>query len=455
MKNIIIFIIICLLGNLNLFADLLPPGEQASFNMMSGKLDNWQGVNPNLTLQDAGKLSTDVAPCTHCAAPYALLLEVRKILKTLPGADKMPELGELELQTAIAQFKSFYVNSCTSVYETLDRQAHKRNLDGKFEQIAEGAFEKYSSIALIAYHPPDIKQTFYYYRDSNNHIVEVIVDSKGKAKFRLYNFTPKPDAKIKNVEDTLPVIAGSEPEMIKLPDPYKKTAPAPTQTFTAPVVGINGHYSSSLHADLIPRDGILKFLPKDLTLYDGSGDVSYGVKKVSGKISSTLAQGHKVEISVVNGTDDNQDALIHYSASTTANGQFKEATVRIPLNLSIGTAVGVTGEVSDARSLTAGSKEQRMVMAFFEPAVDGIRPRSEYVTVSVTQHEGQPVVYDLKKSFDTDASIISASAGKSATGAFVGVGYSPRKNQNQESLQIKFVDESGKVAGYATYFRVF
>lgn len=454
MKTLIIIIMACLWGNLNLFAVGLTPEQKETFDMARAEFEKWTTANPGLTLEDYNRLKTDKAPCEHCAAPYALLLQVRKILKNMPATSQMPALGELELQSAVAEFNGVDGRRCRDIYDNYTQQGTKVRLDGQFSQVAEGIFEKYASVASLTYHPEDLKHVYYYYRDSNNHIVEVVIDKDNKASFRVYDYKPKIKTERQKIEDQLPELGGDAPLLGGF-DPFKPSEPASSQTFTAASVGLRGHYTSSVHADLVPRGGSLKFIPKDLTLYDGSAEVGYGKTKVTGKVSSAVSKGHQVEFSVVTGEDNTQDALIRYSASSTTDGKFQDQQIIIPLSMNIGTGLGITGEISDSRRAAAGSREQRMVMDFFEPAIDGKKERSEYVTVSVTQQEGQPLIYNLSKAFATSTSTYTTTAGRGATGGYVGVGIIPSKNPNGESIQIKIVNEAGRVAGYATYSRVF
>jgi len=305
----------------------------------------------------------------------------------------------------------------------------------------------------MAYLSPAYEKTFYYYRDNNNHIVEVIIDRNNKASFRVYDYKPK-FTDNSAILAHIPNMGSEKPVAIFNDEYYKPSATPKVESFSTSENFVNGHYSSSIHTDVVPRDGALKFIPKDITLYDGNGAIGFGKTKMLGKLSSAVAKGHVVEFSVVSGEDSTQDAIIRYTAATSVEGKFKNQKIVIPLSLNIGSNLMAQGEISDTR--TAGTvNEKKLIMQFFEPAIEGQRPRTEYVTVNVSQQVGQPVMYDLQRNFVTDSSTFMTTAGKAPTGGYIGVGVSPNKNPNGESVQIRFVDEDGHVAGYATYSRVF
>jgi hypothetical protein len=453
----------------NLFAIDLSPEELVQVDKVKLDYEKWQKEHPDEDINYYFKMKTDVAPCSHCAAPYALLNQVRKALKKMPEAIHVPEIGELELQYAVAQISSEQGITCNTLYQTFDQTAEHQKFDGQLKQIAEGIFDQYKSIAMLNYNQPDLKQSVYYYRDKKNHVVQVIVDNEGKAKFRIYNYVPK-NKKVKP-EEFLPDMAPDQQTFFQEASEYllslqKKDSISPTAL--VPVIPkaivtkgagtvdsfASAHYTGDFHTELIPREGALKAIPKDVSFYDGSGEVDIGGEKIKGKVASTLSRGHQLDISVFTGADKEQRALIRYAGVTGIDGKFKEQKIIVPLSLSIVDGVSVAGEIADIRNSGTAS-EKRMIMQFFEPAVEGKNARTEYVTVSVSQRDGQPLVYNLQKNFVTDESIFTTSAGSTPTGSFVGVGITPKKNPNGETIQLRLVDEAGHVAGYAMFNRLF
>lgn len=455
----------CLLSNLNLFAiESLSPEDQAKFNEAKAQYDVWGQTHPGMGYKDFNKEQADVAPCIHCPAPYALLSHILPILKALPNAAQIQPIGDLELQYAVAQTISKTGSHCSEIFQTFDEHLDKRTFDGQLVQVAEGVFDKYNQIAGLTYRAPGVDAAIYYYRDGANHVVQVIVDNKGSARFRYYEYTDKitEHDKVKaELNSHIPVLPNAVDSVVFIRQPQKpEVKPIVPQKIatdlavepTKPSL-IDGHYSGSVHADIVHSHGVFKVLPTDMDVFDGAADVSVGKVKVSGTANTTVVSGHKVDVSVVMGDDKAKTPLLHYNIATSVDGKVKNQTIVVPVTIDVGAKLGVSGQISETRG--AGTKTDVMVMDFFEPAVSGVQGKKEYVTVTVTQQQGQAIAYEAKRTFQTTESTYTASAGQAAGGGFVGVGYTPNKNPNSESIQLRLVDEGGRVAGYATYSRSF
>ncbi len=452
MKTLILFIMAFLFSNLNAFAGVgLSADDQTRWDLDQVKYSEWQTANPGMSYREYNKKQADIAPCTHCPAPYALLSSILPILKSLPNAGSLQPVGDLQLQYAQAQISTSTGESCKNIYQSYDERYEKKILDGGLIEVAGGILSKYSSVTHMTYARADLKSASYFYRDGANHVVQVIVDREGKASFKYFEYTPN---KIAKSRVNLPDLAET-PESIMLAAPSVPTQTAihaPSKTAD----GLEGHYSGSLQAEVIKSHGVLKFLPTDVHLFNGEAGVSLGgAATVTGTASTSLAKGNNVDISVVTGADQTQNALIRYNVATTIDGKFKSQTVTVPVSVTVGTALGINGSVSDTRSSGGVPRTQAMVMDFFEPAGGENNARKEYVTLAVNQAQGQRITYDVKRTFNTGDSIFTTSAGHDTVGGFVGVGYSPTKNPDGAVLQLKVVDEVGRVAGYVTYSQAF
>ena len=404
-----------------------------------------------MSYKEYSKKQADIAPCTHCPAPYALLSSILPILKSLPNAGALQPIGDLQLQYAEAQISTSTGEGCKNIYQSYDERYEKKILDGDLIEVAGGILSKYSSVAQVTYTRTDLKSASYFYRDGANHVVQVIVDRDGKASFKYFEYTPH---KIAKSGVNLPDL-DTAPDSIMLAAPTVPTQAA-IQAPRKPAEGVDGHYTGSFHAEVIQSQGVLKFLPTDVHLFNGEAGVSLaGAGAVTGTASTSLAKGTNIDIRVVTGADQTQDALIRYNVATTIDGKFKSQTVTVPVSVTVGTALGINGSVSDTRSSGGAPRTQTMVMDFFEPIAGENAARKEYVTLAVNQTQGERITYDVKRTFNTGDSIFTTSAGHDTVGGFVGVGYSPTKNPDGAVLQLKVVDELGHVAGYVSYSQAF
>jgi hypothetical protein len=458
MNKYLYIIMACIFLNLNAFAgDLLSAEDQIQINATRDKLLQWQLANPHLSIADNERLQHDLPSCTTCAAPFALFYQLREVLRKMPDYDHMQPLGELDLQFAVARLNSPNGIICKSIFTSFDQRAEVRNLDGQLKQISEGVFEKYSSIAMLTYHDPDLKDAIYYYRDSANHVVQVIVNNQGKATFRYYEYIPK------NKEKIMPELPNLGDESV-----VSTRVETPAAVDKSPTLGADefgAAFTGGFKIERVPREGVLaNIIPKDVKVYTGKGKVQYQATELSGKISTTLINGHQMDISIgaVNGNP--QEAYLYISAKASATGALQGQKITVPVNLNIGTSLGIAGQVSEMDTGAGGQNhENKMILNFFEPVSQSNEAKKDIVALTITQHQGLPISYDVKKSFITTESVYTATVGTqsavsgtldptlTSSGAFVGLSYAPVKNKKGEMVVVKIVDDNGHLAGYATY----
>ena len=432
------------------------PGQdwKSQYDIVKNIYEKWQKENPNKDiLFESRRMYDDVAPCAHCPAPLALASNILPILKAMPNISSNPIVGDLELQYIIEKVNTDHGINCHKFFESVDEQIHSKKYDGQFKQVAEGVFEKFSSVVQITYRAPNLDEIIYYYKDKNNHFIQVIVDKNGKALYRYFEYTPSayeqnpyhlpdlsaPDRPLSNAE-TYPMFP---PEKTPVQTNEKSGQDKPGFISAKGNAQYNGKFEYASHvAEQL-------HIPKNFDIGKADGVVTVGDLHFLGGIHSTV-KGHDVEVGIL-APSGVKIATITGEASLI--GKNPKESITIPYSLNIDPiGMGIDGHISTG--VGPDGRHQAFEMRFLEPTSSSDSERKEYVTMSASQDEGHSIIYDLKKNYVSDnGSIYTTAAGRDSHGTFIGVSYAPAHNREDELITLKAQTTSGSTGVYITYTR--